>query len=724
LVPFYDLCGDLKNLEVQVGVSLPKILLKIKNEKPCVSEYLVKSCENEKPCKNHTRKFSIIIKARGNEIHFDDEKGIRFAVNCLKICLEKGTIIEEIFWQAYGEIKGIDITQKEENFKNLNKIVLLMKQGENIEVKDDEIKMRAALDDSGNNITRYFLPLDGLNNVKESIRIMLCLKDLDINRNIKWIVGSFGLNEFNSTPFIFVVKKNEIQAVLTDFFDIRIFFNSLKSFCDVLQGWENTFDYLKHMIKSSERNLNDLTEYVNSLDHLIENIDDSLKVENIYETKLKKLISMNSDSISHFSISDDPIKTIEIILECYKTKNFFYSSLKEVEMPDNIELNGLHRKIQKDLKRVQDIKNDLKNIIDNETKRKMAFEIFNASLNKLADNIRRKKNVKEAQEDYEKNKKNIFHIESLKDELRKIDKGLVTLKRIIEECGDDENYNILDNIVEEKKNKLNIFDIYNFNYKKVFHKFLSINTLHKTFNSEKANYTIKVSNMLTKHNKKMIQIDESHFKTQFSEINIRVEEALNIIRSYIRGDFKDSIKLFKCFKTIAIKADNSIQKILNNENFDEVKLESSQEKKWESLIKKLEEHKSNKFFKQIDLINLIDVCHINQKTIKSSDKFVEKQILEVMKRYINSIPIKVEKKEELNKYLQKGEFFSVLEVLNSCLYNEDFNLLNEKLNELIVTDTNTFTIKEINILEEVASKDNYIKNYERYVHYSESIGEN
>ena len=78
-------------------------------------------------------------------------------------------------------------------------------------------------------------------------------------------------------------------------------------------------------------------------------------------------------------------------------------------------------------------------------------------------------------------------------------------------------------------------------------------------------------------------------------------------------------------------------------------------------------------------------------------------------------------KEELNKYADKGYFFTVLEILNNSLYNENFNSFNEKLNEMVETGEYNYSkyLEEINSVKKIASNSILILNNQRYAQYED-----
>ncbi len=571
MVPFYDLCDNLRNLDIDVGVAIPSVekytdekddkkdtedngKTKKKNEK-CVEDKQIP--ENNAEIYS-SKMFALIIKSRGVSIiyHYkpnqeSDEMTMKFTIQCLKILLGKQSHSERIFWNAYCEIKGIDMVLTKQNALFINKTLMSMKEAERFEVKN-KTNMRYYLEKEGSE-TRLFVPLDGLDTVKESVRMLLCLRHSELARSVVWTVGSLGLDEFNSAPFLFVIKNREIKLVLTDVLDVCIFWNCISNLITIINTLSSTPESYKH----------------------------------------------ESEAI----------------------KSYY----------------------------------GIKKVVDN-------------------------------------------------------------------------NYNT-------------IFDSYVFNYNKVFKGCLTIENLSHTFNKDKAKHALEVYRMLTKHRMGKIKIDQSFFKIPKILLDNKLEDTLKAIRLYIRGDFDDSVKLFKFFKNKAIKSYNSIEKLLEDIGFNDIQIEKSGQK-WEELVDKLKKHKRWKFFRLEDLENLIDVCEINKnkeniqkESIFKSDEskstlhkenvhmHSREKLKEILKRCICSISMDNKMRGEINKYSEKGHFFTVLELLNNFLYRKNFISFNENLTRLVQIGKNNNMIKEMDLINESASKIDNIFSNMRYIKYKESINQ-
>jgi hypothetical protein len=736
LVPFYDLCSFLKNVDIEVGVAIPCVK-KYKDDTEVdyqddteadyqddteadyqddtekdsqddteadyqddteadsqddteadyqdFTDYIHTQCyynnnkgktyrdipsfnnrkdiPSEKSESYTSKKFKLIIKSSGKQLKKEKYDQILSAIKLLKICLGIVSYSERIFWKAYGEIKGIDISINKHNSTDLNKILSIMEEANGIQVRDGT-SMRCALEIK-DHTTRFFLPLDGLNTVKESIRIMLCLKNSELFSGVEWWVGSLGLHEFKSAPFLFVIKNKEIKLVLTDFLDVCILRNGVYHLSKIHAKYDNGDGEIKNTLK---------TNY---------GIEEIVKANSDIEYEKNKVLHSN---YPNYPNSETESENNTIRDQLFHKRDQLMKEKSETESENDTDLEENETKVDAEIK---------KRIVKAGS---LEFEIMN--------DTDLEENITETKADMERRK---------------------------EKTETDCDF--------EKKG--NIFDIYDFDYKKVFMNCLSIETLNLTFNSEKANYALEIYRMLTAHKMKNIEIDESYFK--ISKNDSKLEELLEIIRFFIRGKFNDSKELFISFKTIATKSDQNIAKKLDKNDLDDVQIRSSEKKlEWEELITLLDKHKRWKIFETSYITNLIDICKISKSKEEQLIRFEEgnkfdkmestlikekiltnnrQQIEVILKRYISSISMNYQNKNEINLLAEKGKFFSVLELLNNSLYNEEFILFNDMLNKIVETDKNNNMNNEIDSIDKLAFKNRFISSNMRYIQYKKSIDE-
>ena len=174
MVSFYDLCGHLRNVGIDVGVALPCVKnysgqnKTVKIEGKLSKDVSIKRNHNSESesfgflqasfCDKiyQSKEFKLIVKSSGLGQTFD-EKDIEITLDYLRICLGKVSKNDKIFWDAYGEIKGIGIAVNKNNCFNLNKIISIMKEANNINVRNPT-SMRSALQSQDGKI-RFFVPI-------------------------------------------------------------------------------------------------------------------------------------------------------------------------------------------------------------------------------------------------------------------------------------------------------------------------------------------------------------------------------------------------------------------------------------------------------------------------------------------------------------------------------------------------------------------------------------
>ncbi len=196
MVPFYKLVSNLNELDFEVAVAIPSI----------------------------ANEFSLTVKINSIRQTYKDEEEIKFVINVLKICFEKASPSELVFWQAYGELKDINVKLTKDNVKdfNLNSVIKLLKTN-SIIIKENPIEMQTLLKEEDDK-WRFFLPLDGSDTVIEAIRTMNLLKESKNNtfNSVEWVVGFLGVNQYYSAPLLFLIKNAAIYLVITDFVDTLI----------------------------------------------------------------------------------------------------------------------------------------------------------------------------------------------------------------------------------------------------------------------------------------------------------------------------------------------------------------------------------------------------------------------------------------------------------------------------------------------------------------------
>ena len=201
-MPFYNLVSKLIELDFEVAVAIPSI----------------------------ANEFLLTVKINSKSQTYKDEEEITFVLNVLKICFEEASPSELVFWQAYGELKDIDVKLTKDNLKdfNLNSVIELLKTN-SIIIKENPIEMQTLLKKKDGK-WRFFLPLDGPDTVIEAIRTMNLLKESKNNtfNSVEWVVGFLGVNHYNSAPLLFLIKNAAIHLVITDFVDTLILADGVK----------------------------------------------------------------------------------------------------------------------------------------------------------------------------------------------------------------------------------------------------------------------------------------------------------------------------------------------------------------------------------------------------------------------------------------------------------------------------------------------------------------
>jgi hypothetical protein len=174
---------------------------------------------------------------------------------------------------------------------------------------------------------RFFLPLDGMDNIIEKIRLIIWF-DLD---NIEWVAGSVGLTKFNSSPLMFVIKNSEIHYVLTDHLDALIL---------MIIGWKSEIDLNRNSRVNGLLSIKSLNQTFSQ-----ERADYAIKFHNVLTGKINRDFKSLTHPFKNSNIDKKLIDMTESVRSYVQTANLdkFFSidlmNLTTISAPDRKELS-------------------------------------------------------------------------------------------------------------------------------------------------------------------------------------------------------------------------------------------------------------------------------------------------------------------------------------------------------------------------------------------------
>ena len=309
------------------------------------------------PDASANKEFSLNIKTEHTKMSYIDKDEISVVLNVFKVCLNKTSGDEKIFWKAYEESRGVNFEINKENLKKINSLISEAKDTKKFVFQASSIDTMSLFTKTDGK-WRVFFPLDGTDNIIEKIRMVLSLKDSIFNfSNIEWVVGNYGLAGVRSTP-IFLIKNTKIHLVLTDFIDVLIFNNGWK---DVDELSELKFDSMFNGLLS-----------IKSLDQTLsqDKVDYAIQLANKLKNKGKKNIILNH-----------PFKNLSFNEKLLERARSFVGSQNQ----SNLDFIGLMQQItmneydKKDLSNFYN-KRDFFSLLD-----KLNSLVYNGNYNKLKD---------------------------------------------------------------------------------------------------------------------------------------------------------------------------------------------------------------------------------------------------------------------------------------------------------------------------------------------------
>lgn len=307
-MPFYDSTVDLKKLGFEIGVAISNV----------------------------SNEFSLAIQLGANKEIYKTVEEISLVLNVLNICFKKATDIENTFWQTYSEIDGFNITLTNNTLRSLNSVINLVRNTKQLQFAVDSTKyldLMKANDDRW----RFFLPLDGIDSTLESIKMLMLIKDSQIDiSNIEFVVGRLGMNQYCSIPILFLIKNSKIHLVISDYIDVMILINHSNSQrltdLDFKKQFKGLLSIESLNVTFNQENANYTIEVFNKLSK---------------EKKKKKIL-----------VENHPFKRIDMNLAWYNAVlnkiRLQIKSNSNNQIFDNLLLDGIPENIKEDLKRLLD----------------------------------------------------------------------------------------------------------------------------------------------------------------------------------------------------------------------------------------------------------------------------------------------------------------------------------------------------------------------------------
>jgi hypothetical protein len=305
LAPFYAISSDLKKLGFEIAVAISNV----------------------------SNEFSLTFQLDAKKEIYKSVEEISLVLDVLNICFKKATYIEKNFWQAFSEYKEINIFNI--TLGTLTSVIDLSRNTKQLRFTEGE-KFQALMM-ANDDRWRFFLPLDGIDSTLESIKMLMLIKDSQIDiSNIEFVVGRLGMNQYCSIPILFLIKNSKIHLVISDYIDVMILINHSNSQrltdLDFKKQFKGLLSIESLNVTFNQENANYTIEVFNKLSK---------------EKKKKKIL-----------VENHPFKRIDMNLAWYNAVlnkiRLQIKSNSNNQIFDNLLLDGIPENIKEDLKRLLD----------------------------------------------------------------------------------------------------------------------------------------------------------------------------------------------------------------------------------------------------------------------------------------------------------------------------------------------------------------------------------
>jgi hypothetical protein len=305
LAPFYAISSDLKKLGFEIAVAISNV----------------------------SNEFSLTFQLDAKKEIYKSVEEISLVLDVLNICFKKATYIEKNFWQAFSEYKEINIFNI--TLGTLTSVIDLSRNTKQLRFTEGE-KFQALMM-ANDDRWRFFLPLDGIDSTLESIKMLMLIKDSQIDiSNIEFVVGRLGMNQYCSIPILFLIKNSKIHLVISDYIDVMILINHSNSQrltdLDFKKQFKGLLSIESLNVTFNQENANYTIEVFNKLSK---------------EKKKKKIL-----------VENHPFKRIDMNLAWYNAVlnkiRLQIKSNSNNQIFDNLLLDGIPENIKEDLQRLLD----------------------------------------------------------------------------------------------------------------------------------------------------------------------------------------------------------------------------------------------------------------------------------------------------------------------------------------------------------------------------------
>jgi len=282
---------------------------------------------------NVSNEFSLTFQLDAKKEIYKSVEEISLVLDVLNICFKKATYIEKNFWQAFSEYKEINIFNI--TLGTLTSVIDLSRNTKQLRFTEGE-KFQALMM-ANDDRWRFFLPLDGIDSTLESIKMLMLIKDSQIDiSNIEFVVGRLGMNQYCSIPILFLIKNSKIHLVISDYIDVMILINHSNSQrltdLDFKKQFKGLLSIESLNVTFNQENANYTIEVFNKLSK---------------EKKKKKIL-----------VENHPFKRIDMNLAWYNAVlnkiRLQIKSNSNNQIFDNLLLDGIPENIKEDLKRLLD----------------------------------------------------------------------------------------------------------------------------------------------------------------------------------------------------------------------------------------------------------------------------------------------------------------------------------------------------------------------------------
>jgi len=218
--------------------------------------------------------FKLCIEVKGEVVQYIETEDILYILGIIGATLGVGNNNEILFHSMHAGLYNLKLPLISINeMFIINDFIKTMMDFKNFIIPNSSL-MTLNLLRKNDNRWKFFIPIDAEQTSSQSIVNLAKFVNLEIFKEIEWVVGGLDISEILATGYLFIIKNSKVMAICLDELDMKLMsktFNSQSNdFINLLAPKRIEYSFYPERAKSAEI----IIKYIEHDSHEILNITD------------------------------------------------------------------------------------------------------------------------------------------------------------------------------------------------------------------------------------------------------------------------------------------------------------------------------------------------------------------------------------------------------------------------------------------------------------------